>query len=85
MHVAGIQPVAEIDESICSSFSFCNLLLFLFALRFRLDPFEYEVVAVVANDAGINSVNDLRQSRFCHPGHGLTTHWSDVLANVSTD
>lgn len=41
------------------------------------------MVAVVANDAGINSVNDLRDSRFCHPGHGLTSHWNVVLANVS--
>lgn len=47
------------------------------------DPFEYEVVAIVANDAGINSVNDLRGSRFCHPGHGLSSHWTDILANVS--
>lgn len=46
-------------------------------------PNEYEVVAVVANDAGINTANDLRGSRFCHPGHGLTSHWNVVLANVS--
>lgn len=47
-----------------------------------LDPFQYEVVAVVANDAHINSVHDLRGSRFCHPGHGLSSHWTDILANV---
>lgn len=50
-----------------------------------LDPFQYEVVAVVANDAHINSVHDLRGSRFCHPGHGLSRHWTDILANVSKD
>lgn len=48
------------------------------------DPFQYEVVAVVANDAHINSVHDLRGSRFCHPGHGLTSHWTEILANVNT-
>lgn len=48
-----------------------------------LDPFQYEVVAVVANDAHINSVHDLRESRLCHPGHGLNRHWTDVMANVS--
>lgn len=41
------------------------------------------MVAVVANDAHINSVHDLRGSRFCHPGHGLSRHWTDILANVS--
>lgn len=48
------------------------------------EPFEYEIVAVVANDAGINSVNDLRDSRFCHPGRGLKSHWSEILGNVSS-
>lgn len=48
-----------------------------------LDPFQYEVVAVVANDAHINSVHDLRGSRLCHPGHGLSRHWTDIMANVS--
>lgn len=48
-----------------------------------LEPFLYELVAVVANDAHINSVHDLRGSRFCHPGHGLSSHWTDILANVS--
>lgn len=47
------------------------------------DPFQYEIVAVVANDAHINSVHDLRGSRLCHPGHGLSRHWTDVMANVS--
>lgn len=47
------------------------------------EPFQYEVVAVVANDASINSIHDLRGSRFCHPGHGLSRHWTDILANVN--
>lgn len=55
--------------------------IIIFTLEY-LDPFQYEVVVVVANDAHINSVHDLRGSRFCHPGHGLGRHWTDVLANV---
>lgn len=43
--------------------------------------FEYEFVAVVDNEAGINSPQDLRGAKFCHPGVGLTSHWTDVLAN----
>lgn len=50
---------------------------------FSAQPFEYELVAVVSNDAGINSVNDLRGSKFCHPGHGLESQWSEILGNVS--
>lgn len=56
--------------------------LFSFYL-IKAAPFQYEIVAIVANDADINSVHDLRGSRFCHPGHGLKNHWTDVLANVS--
>lgn len=48
----------------------------------RVDPFEYELVAVVANDAHINSVNDLRGSRLCHPGYGLNTG-TNILSNVN--
>lgn len=66
----------------CPYIDVCSLIFFVFCFLFA-GPFEYEVVAIVANDAGINSVNDLRDSRFCHPGHGLTSHWTDVLANVS--
>lgn len=47
-----------------------------------LEPFQYEVVAVVANDANINTIHDLRGARFCHPGHGLSRHWTEILANV---
>ncbi|EDW00755.1 transferrin [Drosophila grimshawi] len=50
-------------------------------LRSHESPFEYEIVAVVDNDAGINSVHDLHGARLCHPGYGLGNHWTDVLAN----
>ncbi|XP_055300264.1 transferrin-like [Sitodiplosis mosellana] len=50
-------------------------------LRFNDDPFQFEVVAVVANDAHINTIHDLRGARFCHPGHGLNRHWTEVMAN----
>ncbi|XP_037941727.1 transferrin-like, partial [Teleopsis dalmanni] len=50
-------------------------------LRSHNSPFEYEVVAVVDNEADINTVHDLRGSKLCHPGYGLENHWTDVLAN----
>ncbi|GAB0096723.1 Transferrin [Sergentomyia squamirostris] len=50
-------------------------------MRFNSAPFEYEIVAVVDNEAGINTPHDLRGSKFCHPGHGLHNHWTEVLAN----
>ncbi|XP_031623309.1 transferrin [Contarinia nasturtii] len=50
-------------------------------MRFNDDPFQFEVVAVVANDANINTVHDLRGSRFCHPGQDMEQYWTDVLAN----
>ncbi|XP_059621354.1 transferrin [Phlebotomus argentipes] len=50
-------------------------------MRFNHAPFEYEIVAVVDNEAGINTPHDLRGSKFCHPGHGLHNHWTEVLAN----
>ncbi|KAG4072720.1 hypothetical protein HA402_001832 [Bradysia odoriphaga] len=50
-------------------------------MRFHDSPFEYEIVAIVDNEADINSVHDLRGSKFCHPGHGLQSHWTEVLAN----
>lgn len=46
------------------------------------DPFDYEVVAVVSNDAQINSVHDLRGSKLCHPGHGMKASWTDIVSNV---
>lgn len=50
-------------------------------LRFHDTPFEYEIVAVVDNEAGINSVYDLKQAKLCHPGHALENHWTEVLSN----
>uniref|UniRef100_A0A1B0C8B3 Transferrin-like domain-containing protein n=1 Tax=Lutzomyia longipalpis TaxID=7200 RepID=A0A1B0C8B3_LUTLO len=50
-------------------------------MRFNKEHFEYEIVAVVDNEAGINTPHDLRGSKFCHPGHGLHNHWTEVLAN----
>lgn len=52
-------------------------------MRSHEAPFEYEIVAVVNNDAGIHTVRDVRGARFCHPGYGLENHWTEVLANVS--
>lgn len=54
-----------------------------FFFKHILDPFDYELVAVVANDARIHSVNDLQGTRLCHSGHGLTSRYSNILANVS--
>ncbi|XP_030554066.1 transferrin [Drosophila novamexicana] len=50
-------------------------------LRSHESPFEYEVVAVVDNNAGIHTVNDLHGAKLCHPGYGLDNHWTEVLAN----
>ncbi|XP_037914249.1 transferrin [Hermetia illucens] len=50
-------------------------------MRFHNTPFEYEVVAVVDNEAGIHSPHDLRGAKFCHPGHGIEPHWTEILAN----
>lgn len=49
-----------------------------------LAPFQYEIVAIVDNEANINNVQELRGSKLCHPGHGLQSHWTEVLANVGT-
>ncbi|XP_055386805.1 transferrin [Condylostylus longicornis] len=48
-------------------------------MRFHDTPFEYEIVAIVDNESGINSAHDLRGSRFCHPGHGLENHMTEIL------
>lgn len=53
-------------------------------LRFNSDHFEYEMVAVVDNEADINTAADLRGSKFCHPGKGLQNRWTDVIADVSS-
>lgn len=51
-------------------------------LRFNSEPFEYQVVAIVDNEANIHTAADLRGSKFCHPGKGLENHWTDILADV---
>ncbi|EDW72577.1 uncharacterized protein Dwil_GK20628 [Drosophila willistoni] len=50
-------------------------------LRSHDSPFEYEIVAVVHNEANIHTVHDLHGAKLCHPGYGLGNHWTDVLAN----
>lgn len=34
------------------------------------------------NEAHINTVRELKGSKFCHPGHGIQNHWTEVLADV---
>ncbi|XP_049541570.1 transferrin [Anopheles darlingi] len=50
-------------------------------LRFHSEHFEYQIVVVVDNEAEINTARELRGSKFCHPGHGLKNHWTEVLAD----
>ncbi|KAH8355287.1 hypothetical protein KR093_010339 [Drosophila rubida] len=50
-------------------------------LRSHVSHFEYEIAAVVDNNAGIHTVHDLRGAKLCHPGYGLENHWTEVLAN----
>ncbi|KFB37544.1 AGAP011169-PA-like protein [Anopheles sinensis] len=50
-------------------------------LRFHNEHFEYQIVVVVDNEAEINTARELRGSKFCHPGHGLKNHWTEVLAD----
>jgi hypothetical protein len=50
-------------------------------LRFNSAEFEYEVVVVVDNEANINSPSDLKKSRLCHPGRGLSDNWNDIIAD----
>lgn len=50
-------------------------------IRFHSEPFEYDVVVVVDNEANINSASDLRGSRMCHPGKGLGFNWNDIIAD----
>ncbi|XP_055530828.1 transferrin [Wyeomyia smithii] len=50
-------------------------------LRFHNEFFEYQIVAVVDNEAHINTVRELKGSKFCHPGHGIQNHWTEVLAD----
>ncbi|KAF5299510.1 hypothetical protein FQR65_LT01093 [Abscondita terminalis] len=50
-------------------------------MRYTNDQYEYEVVAVVDNDANIKTRYDLRDKRFCHPGYGYEADWTQILAN----
>ena len=54
----------------------------MFIKNFIAEHFDYQIVAVIDNEADIHTVNDLKGSRFCHPGYGLENHWTEVLANV---
>lgn len=36
------------------------------------------------NEAHINTARELKGSKFCHPGHGIQNHWTEVLADVSS-
>ncbi|XP_063702608.1 transferrin [Culicoides brevitarsis] len=53
-------------------------------LRYHNSKFEYDIVAVVDNEAKIHSVNDLRGAKYCH-GHGfglgMKSHWTKVISN----
>uniref|UniRef100_A0A8D8H5H6 Transferrin n=1 Tax=Culex pipiens TaxID=7175 RepID=A0A8D8H5H6_CULPI len=50
-------------------------------LRFHNEFFEYQIVAVVDNEAHINTARELKGSKFCHPGHQIQNHWTEVLAD----
>ncbi|XP_058837077.1 transferrin isoform X2 [Topomyia yanbarensis] len=50
-------------------------------LRFHNEFFEYQIVAIVDNEAHINTARELKGSKFCHPGHGIQNHWTEVLAD----
>lgn len=52
-------------------------------LRSHDTPFEYELVAIVDNEADIHTARDLPGAKLCHPGYGLENHWTEILANVS--
>ncbi|XP_068910367.1 transferrin [Tenebrio molitor] len=50
-------------------------------LRYTETKYEYEVVAVVQDSAGIASKHDLKGKKFCHPGYGYETDWTRILSN----
>lgn len=54
----------------------------LIKLNVILEFFEYQIVAVVDNEAHINTARELKGSKFCHPGHQIQNHWTEVLADV---
>nr|ADO16267.1 transferrin [Culex pipiens pallens] len=43
--------------------------------------FEYQIVAVVDKEAHIKTARELKGSKFCHPGHQIQKHWTEVLAD----
>ncbi|KAK5650025.1 hypothetical protein RI129_001054 [Pyrocoelia pectoralis] len=50
-------------------------------MRYTNDAFEYEVVAVIDDEARIKTRYDLRDKRLCHPGYGYEADWTQILAN----
>lgn len=50
-------------------------------MKFSKENYEYEVVAIVSDESGINSVHDLKDKNFCHPGYGYETDWTNIIAN----
>ncbi|XP_066141002.1 transferrin [Euwallacea fornicatus] len=57
-------------------------LLITNELRFVPDQtFEYEIVAVISNHAGIKSKHDLKGKKYCHPGYGYEADWTKILSN----
>ena len=55
-------------------------------IHFFLEQYEFEMVVVVSNEVEINSLDDLRGKRLCHPGFDesdlLTNDWSEVFSQV---
>ncbi|XP_065170841.1 transferrin [Atheta coriaria] len=50
-------------------------------MKFSKENYEYEVVAIVSDESGINSVHDLKDKNFCHPGYGYETDWTNIITN----
>lgn len=51
-------------------------------IKFHKEESEYDVMVLVANDANIHSAADLKNSRLCHPGKGLTdSSWNDIIGD----
>lgn len=63
---------------------FCEILDVI--VSFFLESFEFEMVVVVSNEVEINSLEDLRGKRLCHPGFDengwLNNDWSEVFSQV---
>ncbi|VEN49497.1 unnamed protein product [Callosobruchus maculatus] len=50
-------------------------------LRYTRDKYEYEMVAVIANTAKIETRHDLVATQLCHPGFGPKSDMNKILAN----